>query len=224
MTMDLRALGTGSNAGAALATELGASGASNTLGRDEFMRLLTVQLTHQDPLNPVTNEAFISQLAEFSALEQMQSINENLALSQMLDQSINNVLASSLIGREVRTTGDVIELDAGSTPELFVAIEAEARVSLSVRDAGGGVVRTLDLGVLPAGEKRILWDGKDGQGRSLPPGLYTVAASAVGGGGEPVRVDTATIGEATALRFREGRAYLVIDGRERPIDEVLEIR
>src|SRR5262245_52238773 len=105
--------------GATVATHEARGG--QNLGRDEFMRLLTAQLTHQDPLQPVTNEAFIAQLAQFSALEQMQGIRASLETSQLLDQSMNNFLASSLIGRQVRAAGDSIDLAAGSPAEFYVA-------------------------------------------------------------------------------------------------------
>lgn len=63
----------------------------NELGREAFLMLLVTQLQHQDPLNPMEDTAFIAQLAQFSALEQMQQMNQNTLRSQ----------AHSLIGREV---------------------------------------------------------------------------------------------------------------------------
>ncbi|MFN0150875.1 MAG: flagellar hook assembly protein FlgD [bacterium] len=197
---------------------------NQNLGRDEFMRLLTAQLTHQDPLQPVTNEAFIAQLAQFSALEQMQGIRGALETSQILDQSMNNFLAASLIGRQVRSTGDTVGLTSGSPTEFYVGIARDAKVNVSIVSESGEVVRRLAIGNLPAGQNRILWDGKGEGGAALPSGRYRIEVAATDDTGASVSAGTGTIGEVTSLRFHEGRAFVVVDGREVPIDEVEEIR
>ena len=52
------------------------SKSSQEIGKTEFLKLLVTQLQHQDPMNPVDNQEFIAQLATFSSLEQLISINE----------------------------------------------------------------------------------------------------------------------------------------------------
>lgn len=80
--------------------------APQELGRDAFMSLLIAQLQHQDPLQPTSNDEFIAQLAQFSALEELQAVNENLVGLALLQQS--NALmsqltnSSALIGHNVR--------------------------------------------------------------------------------------------------------------------------
>ena len=63
----------------------------NELGKDAFMTLLVAQMQNQDPLNPSTDTEFISQLAQFSSLEQMQNLNTTL----------NNQNAFGLVGKNV---------------------------------------------------------------------------------------------------------------------------
>ncbi len=78
---------------------------SQELGRDAFMTLLVNQLKNQDPMNPTSHEQFIAQLAQFSSLDEMRGVNENLVALALLQQ--NNALmaqltdASSLIGKSV---------------------------------------------------------------------------------------------------------------------------
>jgi len=88
---------------------LGSSGgaaATSSLGKDAFMTLLVQQIRSQDPLSPVDNQAFVAQLAQFSSLEQMQKVNDNLLGLAVLQQS--NALmsqltqSSALIGKDVR--------------------------------------------------------------------------------------------------------------------------
>jgi len=83
------------------------SGAANeALGKDAFMTLLVQQMRNQDPMAPMDNQAFVAQLAQFSSLEQMTKVNDNLLGLAVLQQS--NALmsqltqSSALIGKEVR--------------------------------------------------------------------------------------------------------------------------
>jgi flagellar basal-body rod modification protein FlgD len=74
------------------------------LDRDAFLQLLVYQLQNQDPLNPTDNGEMIAQLAQFSALEQMNNLNESFTtVSESMDR-LNFVSASALVGRTVSGT------------------------------------------------------------------------------------------------------------------------
>lgn len=96
-------------AGARVITTKGTDGASGTvsrvvnqeLSRDAFLQLLVLQLQNQDPLDPIGNEQMLAQLAQFSALEQMNTLNDNFnTLAGNIDQ-LNFISASALLGRTV---------------------------------------------------------------------------------------------------------------------------
>lgn len=76
------------------------------LGKDDFLRLLITQLKHQDPLEPVDNQEFIAQMAQFSSLEQMQNLNksfETMALIEMSSSALN------FLGRDVQAIDPLSE-------------------------------------------------------------------------------------------------------------------
>lgn len=77
------------------------TGAMQELGKDVFLQLLVTQLRHQDPLNPQDNSAFVAQMAQFTALEQMQNLNQ--LLGKMLDLQAG-VQAPALLDRWVTVT------------------------------------------------------------------------------------------------------------------------
>src|SRR5690625_955114 len=77
----------------------------DVLGKDDFLQLLVTQLTHQDPLDPVADQEFIAQLAQFSALEQMQNVSKGIEQLTELQLWIGGMgQAASLVGRTVVVT------------------------------------------------------------------------------------------------------------------------
>ena len=74
----------------------------STLGKEDFLMLLVTQMQYQDPLEPTTDTEFISQLAQFSSLEEMQNLNESLdALANQLSNIQQQSFASNLVGKNV---------------------------------------------------------------------------------------------------------------------------
>ena len=97
---------------------------SSELGKEEFLKLLVTQLQNQDPLNPQNDTEFISQLAQFSSLEQMTNMStEFTKLANML----NSGEAVSLLGRSVEVSsgessisGVVEAVTRGANPQIKV--------------------------------------------------------------------------------------------------------
>jgi flagellar basal-body rod modification protein FlgD len=111
---------------------------NNSLNLEDFLKVLTTQLTYQDPLKPVDNQEFMAQLAQFTSLEQTQQLNnkiETLINNQAALQSVG------LIGRTVdiasssgTVTGTVRSLSfAGDTPVV------------SILTAGGATIDSVSL-------------------------------------------------------------------------------
>lgn len=78
---------------------------SQELGKDDFLKLLMAQLSHQDPTEPMDNNQFIAQMAQFSSLEQMHNMSNGF---NKLASLMNNSEASQVLGK-------VVSLDAGGT-------------------------------------------------------------------------------------------------------------
>ena len=97
-----------SNIQSSTSTSATAPVAADTLGKDAFMKLLVTQLQNQDPTAPADSSQYVAQLAQFSSLEQMQALNDNIVGLAVLQQ--NNALmsqltqSSALIGQQVRYT------------------------------------------------------------------------------------------------------------------------
>lgn len=74
-----------------------------SLGKDDFLKLLITQLSNQDPTSPMDNTQFIAQMAQFSSLEQMTNMNQEFG-------KLNNMLVSS---QAVGTIGKTVDVDVG---------------------------------------------------------------------------------------------------------------
>jgi len=216
---------TGTGLHSSSAASLAAASGGNTLGKDAFLNLLITQMRYQDPLSPLDNQAFVAQMAQFSALEQMQNLNDKLGAEVMLSSSLNNSTATSLIGRQVRTTGNSLELGESGPVEMGYFLTSEAAsATVTIYDESGALVRTYTESDLASGSHLMEWDGRDGNGQRVAPGNYTFEVSAVDGEGASVEAITVVNGLVEGVTYRNGSAYLIVDGQEVPFSGLLEVR
>ncbi len=99
------------------------NGGQENLGKDEFLKLLTVQLSHQDPLKPMSNTEFISQMAEFSALEQMKNMNTSV---EGLKGEFAKLANMNLIGKKVAFSDLQGNLKTGLVEKINLKGETKA--------------------------------------------------------------------------------------------------
>ncbi|WP_412061182.1 flagellar hook assembly protein FlgD [Rubrivirga sp. IMCC45206] len=227
------------------ASSAGALGGPD-LGRDEFLQLLVAQLRNQDPTNPQDGHEFAAQLAQFSQVEQLTSINESVqgqarqlaalssgveglragqtALSGALSNRIDLGSATALIGQTVEMSGATVEWSGGAAAQIPVRVGAEVReVTAVVRDASGAAVRTIRVGGHAAGDLSMTWDGALDDGSAAPHGAYTIDVSAVGAGGEAVPATAVTTGAVERLSVEGDGVFLSIGGRAFPFGSLLAV-
>lgn len=210
---------------------LGSSGltaatGSSELGKDAFLKLLVAQIQHQDPLKPMEDTQFVTELAQFSALEQTLGINARLDLLATQNQGMANTQISALAGSRVTVRGSMLT-SAGNGGSMSVAFELQgdaAATKVQIVDQTGRVVRTLDLGDRPAGFVTTTWDGRDDQGMLLPAGQYRVSVEAKSSSGGAVGVLQEASGLVEAVSFEKGYPLLHLDnGLSVPASELLRV-
>lgn len=197
---------------------------SKQMGRDEFLTLLTAQIEQQDPLNPPSNHEFVAQLAQFSALEQQVQTNEKLDHVRNSQQSMANGQLSSLIGKEIKTTGTSMVIDGGVVPELNFELGSDAsEVTVTIVDENGQAVDAVPLAGLRAGKHNIDWDGIDPDGVKVPDGRYTLEIEAIDASGNTVSARSLSSGKVLGVTFQNGYPELILDsGRILP-SEIISI-
>ncbi len=153
------------------------------LGQEQFLKLMTTQLTHQDPTKPMENGDFLAQMAQFSTVEGIGSLNDSFQAFAGSMTSSQSIEASGLIGKSVSVPSDKGVLGLGSPLEGNIKLNgATNQATVSIKDANGVVVKTLNLGSQSEGLKKFEWDGLLDDGSYAPPGVYSVEAEATIGG------------------------------------------
>ncbi|HET7269331.1 MAG TPA: FlgD immunoglobulin-like domain containing protein [Oleiagrimonas sp.] len=180
------------------------------LTQQDFLKLMVEQYRAQDPTKPMDSTQFVGQLAQFSqiaATQQMQTSFDQLATSLQSDQVLR---ASDLIGRQVLVPSSHVAIGGGTAAGVTGAVNvpgASDDVRVSIADANGNTVRTIDLGAQPGGLAGFQWDGLDADGKPVPAGLYTLSAGSANAplttyvGGQVAGIDTTSTG-----------ANLLVDG------------
>ena len=166
---------------ASKATSASESSSAMTDAQNRFLKLLTTQLKNQDPLNPMDNAQMTSQLAQISTVDGIEKLNATL--QKLVASSVDGeaMQAAALVGHQVMVPGSGLRLgDAGAGGGLVLESSAD-RVTVTIKDANGIVMRSLDLGSLDAGTHNYSWDGATDAGAQAVNGNYQVTVSAVRG-------------------------------------------
>jgi len=183
------------------------------LGRDAFLTMLVAQLKHQDPLNPMEGADFSAQLAQFSTLEQMFKVNDNLEdIETALGPDTNQNLLD-FIGKEVTCENSRLSLENGETTGGYYTIGEKANILINIYDATGMKVAMVPGGQKEAGTHAIQWNGTDDFGDIMPGGIYSYEVLAVDENYIQIPVETTLSGNVTGVTFENGSAYLLIGDR-----------
>jgi len=144
------------------------------LDRMAFLTLFTTQLKNQNPLDPMDNEAFVSQLAQFSSLEAMTGVRTSVDAMAADSKSEKFLLGSSLLGKKIERVGNLATIAAGGeiSPNANLSESADAGVFRIYDAATDELVYTENLENLPAGDVDLTWNGQNQEGDEMPAGQY----------------------------------------------------
>ena len=175
-------------------TNSGVSGANSSTGsssltgsnasdlQSSFLTLLVAQLKNQDPTNPMQNNELTTQLAQISTVSGIEKLNTTLgSVSGQIDNSQS--LQAANLGTTILAGTSTTEGNTTTTTTPFgVELQQAAdKVTATITDSTGAVVRTIDIGELKAGVHTFTWDGSLTDGTKAPNGSYKVAISASNG-------------------------------------------
>lgn len=200
----------------------------STLGKDDFLNLMIKQLKYQDPLNPADGSAYASQLAQFSSLEQLQNLNDNMTSSinanYVLTQSINNTMSATLVGKEVKMSGNSVTYSGQASGEIGYTLPANAgSVTVKIKNSAGKEIKTIKNCDLSKGDHKLSWDFTDNNGSKVANGSYTYEIEAKTSDGSSLTATAFRVGKIDAIRFTDSGAKLVVGDTEYNLSDIIEI-
>lgn len=187
----------------------------------DFMTLLVAQIKNQDPMSPMDNAEFTSQITQFTMLDEMKSMNSRLEENLLVGQTINNTAMLGLVGKKVTVEGNKIWMNEAVASESVVAADGPGSVVIEVTDDTGHVVATYRRSI-ERGLNDVSWDGKLENGEQAEDGNYSISVSPADGS-EDVSFTTLMTGPVEGLRYENNMALVIIGGQEYYVADIYKV-
>lgn len=200
--------------------------ANQEMGQAAFLKLFTTQLQNQNPLDPVKNEAFVAQLAQFSQLEATTKMADSMSIIAAATQADRILAGAGLIGKKVASPNGTAALAEGGSIRGVVSVPNGANsVRVDVYDSNGLRVFTQSLGRQAPGDVSVSWAGVNDKGERMPVGRYQVVAT-VDSFGQVSQVPLSTPAQVKSVTYDSALKELVlelVDGTTVPMSKVRRV-
>lgn len=195
--------------GTNFSTTTGQTSSANAIDeqQDRFLKLLVTQMKNQDPLNPLDNAQVTTQMAQLSTVTGIEKLNATLEAFTRAQA----FQAAGMIGRYVLAPGDFVNLSGGAGAAGFELDSAADSVKVKIFDAGGNLVRDVDLGAQESGVNVFQWDGTNNAGEAVAEGTYSFTVLATQGG-ETVTSETLAVGAVQSVLMDSIGPALTVQG------------
>ncbi len=188
----------------------------NKMGKDEFLKLLTVQLQNQDPSNPMKQEKMAAELAQFSQLEQLSNLNSKFDGLTKNQQVQDKFYGASFLGKEVVTSGSSLKFEGDGTEAdiLFNLPKPADKVLVRIFDKSHNMVGEMWKENIGRGNQTVSWDGLQLDKTVSGAGEFTTQVYAWDQNADPIKVATKSTGIVESVYFENGETVLQVDGKK----------
>jgi flagellar basal-body rod modification protein FlgD len=201
-----------------VANAIGVDGKTIAGNFQSFLRLLTTQLKHQNPLDPLDTNQFTQQLVQFAQVEQQLKSNEQLTALVALQRTAQGTQALSFVGETVVVDGTTAPLANGRAVWTLNVPRASV-ANVTIRSLSGQTVFSGNF-TMSAGQQPFVWDGRDGSGLQWPDGNYTIAVTAQDANGQPVAIPSEIEGTVDSADLTQSPPVLSIAGQNYTLDKI----
>ena len=193
------------------------------LGKDDFLKLLLVELQYQDPTDPMDSDKILSQTSQLATLESAENTNKSLeALSASLLTSTQFSTVGA-IGKIADTGSNGMLFEQGQTPNFEIYFpDAIAAGNVEIKDSNGNVVKTIHIAPNDKGVYSFDWNGVTDAGNGADSGVYYIEASYSNPAGENLKTRAGAY-PIESIRFEDGESLLKLGSSYVPFNSIVEI-
>ena len=193
------------------------------LGKDDFLKLLLVELQYQDPTEPVDSDKILSQTSQLATLEASENTNKSLeALSASLLSS-SQFTTVAAIGKIADTGSNGMIYEEGDTPSFEIYFPDDiASGDVQILDADGNIVRNIPITPNDKGVYSFDWNGVTDGGNGADSGVYYIEASYTNPAGDALKTRAGAY-PIESVRFDDGQSLLKLGSSYVPFDSIVEI-
>ncbi|MCK4973711.1 MAG: flagellar hook capping protein [Sulfurimonas sp.] len=193
------------------------------LGKDDFMKLLLVQLQHQDPTEPMDSATILTQTSQLAGLEASENTNKALEELAISLGSSNQFSTIAAIGKTADLGSNAIIHDEGSSSSFEVYFPSDVQQgSVEVLNSSGEIIQTIDVGTNPSGVYQFDWDGSDSAGNIAESGMYYITASYTDPDGKALDTRLGAY-PIESVRFDGGETLVKVGSNYVPLSQVKEV-
>jgi len=151
---------------------------NSVLGKDDFLKLLLLELKYQDPTAPMDSEKILSQTSQLATLESTENTNKALTTLATALNSSMQYSGISAIGKIADTGSNALLLEEGSKTDFEIYFpDAVTTGKINILDNNGKILKTMAIGATDAGVAQYSWDGTDNNENQLDAGIYYAEAT-----------------------------------------------
>jgi flagellar basal-body rod modification protein FlgD len=187
------------------------------------MNLFITQMKFQDPLQPLDNNQMATQMAQFNTVDALATMNNTLNQMMTNQASLNNLQATSLIGKKIEARGNTLSIQQGVVSNGAYQLAQPGNVLIQIFDSNGNPVQQITPGYKDTSLQKIGWNGKNQQGMTLPDGTYTFKVLAADQKGQAVTATTYLRGTVDGVSFQNGAAVYQVGGNNINFSDILAI-
>jgi flagellar basal-body rod modification protein FlgD len=193
--------------------------------KEQFLKMLVAQISNQSPTNPMDDKDMVSQLAQFSSIEQAIETNSKLEALEHAQTIATKLSVASLIGKQASASTAMVAVnkEGVANPISFDLASRAKDVNVEIVDADGKMVRTINLKGMGPGGHTVAWDGKGMDKLLLPPGNYRPLVHAIDNNNEEVSVRHEIRGTIHRVDVEGDEPALYVNDRRVSLREISQI-